>query len=39
MVAQVKSGELFIGGCTTPDDMDEKTEQKARAFARKIVEP
>jgi multimeric flavodoxin WrbA len=33
----VKAGELFIGLCTTADQMDESIKDKASAFARKIV--
>ncbi len=30
-------GELFLGGCTTPADMDENVKNQAIEFARKIV--
>ena len=33
----IHGGELFIGGCTTPEAMDEKIQAQARAFARKLV--
>jgi multimeric flavodoxin WrbA len=33
----INAGELFIGPCTTPDQMDETIKEKAQAFARKIV--
>ena len=33
----VKAGELFIGMCTTADQMNESIKGKASEFARKIV--
>ncbi len=33
----IHAGELFIGNCTTPGDMDKTTETKVIEFARKIV--
>lgn len=30
-------GELYIGGCSTPANMDDSIKQKAVEFARKIV--
>lgn len=33
----VKTGELFIGSCTTADQMNESIKDKALAFARQIV--
>ena len=33
----INAGELFIGNCTTPGDMDEQVQQKIVAFAKKIV--
>ena len=33
----IHAGELFIGNCTSPGDMDEKIQHKAQEFARKIV--
>ncbi len=33
----VHAGELFIGGCTTPGDMDDKVKDQAIEFARKIT--
>jgi hypothetical protein len=34
----VNAGELFIGKCTTPEDMDDDVKTQAVEFARKIVE-
>ena len=34
----VHAGELYIGGCSTPDNLDAEVQDKAVAFARKIVE-
>jgi multimeric flavodoxin WrbA len=31
------AGELFIGGCTSPDQLGEDVKKKAIEFARKIV--
>jgi NAD(P)H-dependent FMN reductase len=33
----VNAGTLFIGSCTTPDEMDDTIRRKAVDFARKIV--
>ncbi|WP_457551179.1 flavodoxin family protein [Desulfobacula sp.] len=33
----IKAGELFIGKCTTADQMDESIKDKALEFAHKIV--
>lgn len=33
----INAGELFIGPCTTPDQMDSSVKEKAQTFARKIV--
>ncbi len=33
----VHAGELFVGGCTTPEALDEKIQNQAQAFARKLV--
>ncbi|MCP4672325.1 MAG: flavodoxin family protein [Desulfobacula sp.] len=33
----VSAGELFIGKCTTPENMDDTVRTKAVEFARKIV--
>ena len=33
----VKAGELFIGSCTTADQMNQPIKDKALAFARQIV--
>lgn len=33
----VHAGELFIGGCTTPDQLGEEAKSKAVEFARKIT--
>ena len=33
----VNAGELFIGNCTTPGDMNQKTEAQILEFTRKIV--
>jgi len=33
----INAGELFIGNCTTPGDMDEQVQQKVLAFSKKIV--
>ncbi|MCG8642174.1 MAG: flavodoxin family protein [Desulfobacterales bacterium] len=30
-------GELFIGGCTTPADMDDSIQSRAKAFAGKVA--
>ncbi len=35
----INIGELFLGGCKTPETMDAKKREKAIEFARKIVEP
>ncbi|MBN1833784.1 MAG: flavodoxin family protein [Deltaproteobacteria bacterium] len=32
-----KSGELYIGGCTTPDELSESTREKAVELARSLV--
>ena len=32
----VNTGELFIGSCSTPDNLDTSIREKALAFARKI---
>ncbi|MBF0231741.1 MAG: flavodoxin family protein [Desulfamplus sp.] len=32
----VNAGEMFIGLCSTPENMDETVKEKAVAFARKI---
>ncbi|MDD9302136.1 MAG: flavodoxin family protein [Desulfobacter sp.] len=34
----VFAGELFIGGCTTPDQMDDAIKTRVIEFARKFVE-
>ncbi len=33
----IKSGEFYIGGCKTRDDLSEKHKEQAVEFARKIV--
>ena len=33
----VNAGELFIGGCSTPDKLDDSIKEKAVAFAHKII--
>lgn len=33
----VHAGELFVGGCTTPGALDEKIQNQAKEFARKLV--
>ncbi|OQY49987.1 MAG: NADPH-dependent FMN reductase [Desulfobacteraceae bacterium 4572_89] len=33
----VNAGELFVGNCTSPGDMDEKIQDQALEFARKVV--
>jgi multimeric flavodoxin WrbA len=33
----VYAGGLFIGSCTTPDNLDDSVKEKAVAFAHKIV--
>ncbi|MFH2059347.1 MAG: flavodoxin family protein [Pseudomonadota bacterium] len=33
----VHVGELYIGGCTTPGNMDETIKEQALNFARKII--
>jgi len=33
----INAGELFIGNCTSPGDMDEKIKHQALEFARKFV--
>jgi multimeric flavodoxin WrbA len=33
----INAGELFIGNCTNPGDMDESIQNKASKFAQKIV--
>ncbi len=33
----IHSGELFIGGCSTPDKLGDEVKAKAAEFARKIV--
>lgn len=32
------AGSLFIGGCTSPEDMEDDVREQAVSFARKIVE-
>lgn len=34
----VKAGELYLGRCTTPDNIDAATKEQVLAFARKIVQ-
>ncbi|THB78224.1 MAG: flavodoxin family protein [Desulfobacteraceae bacterium] len=34
----IKSGEMFIGPCTTPDKLGDNTMDKARQFANKICQ-
>jgi multimeric flavodoxin WrbA len=34
----VNAGELYIGKCTTPDNMDDSIKDQAIAFARKIIQ-
>ncbi|MBA3011361.1 MAG: flavodoxin family protein [Proteobacteria bacterium] len=34
----INAGELFIGHCTTPGDMDEKIREQVLTFTRKLVE-
>jgi len=34
----VNAGELFIGSCSTPDNLDDSIKDKAVAFAHKITE-
>jgi len=33
----VKTGDLFVGNCTTADQMAESVKEKALTFARKII--
>ncbi|MBW2654121.1 MAG: flavodoxin family protein [Deltaproteobacteria bacterium] len=33
----INAGELYIGSCTTPDQLNDSVQQKAIEFARKIV--
>ncbi len=33
----VNAGELYIGKCTTPDDMDDSIKAQAIEFAKKII--
>ncbi len=33
----VLSGELYIGGCTVPEDMDDSVRDRAAAFARELT--
>lgn len=33
----INAGELFIGGCSTPDKLDGSIKEKAVAFAHKII--
>ncbi|MCP4020346.1 MAG: flavodoxin family protein [Desulfobacteraceae bacterium] len=33
----IKAGELFIGGCTTPAQLDDAVKEKAIEFAKKIT--
>ncbi len=33
----VNAGDLFVGSCTTPDELDDSVRQKAVEFAGKIV--
>ena len=33
----IKAGELFIGGCTAPDNMDELIKAQALEFTRNII--
>ena len=33
----VKAGELYIGSCTSPDNMNADVKEQAVAFARKIT--
>lgn len=33
----VKAGELFIGGCTTPENLSDEVKQKALKFAEQIA--
>lgn len=33
----VNAGELYIGRCSTPDNMDDAVKEQAVAFAKKIV--
>jgi multimeric flavodoxin WrbA len=33
----INAGELFIGGCTTPDNMDDSAKTQAVEFAQKIT--
>ena len=33
----VNAGELFIGKCTTPEDMDDDVKTRAVEFAKKII--
>lgn len=33
----VHAGELYVGGCTTPADMDPSVKDRALAFARKLT--
>ncbi len=32
----INGGEMYVGGCSTPDNLDEVTMENAVAFARKI---
>jgi multimeric flavodoxin WrbA len=34
----VKAGELYLGKCSTPENMDESVREKVLAFAREIVQ-
>lgn len=33
----IKTGELYIGGCTTPENLDSSIKEQAVAFAHNIV--
>ncbi len=33
----INAGELFVGKCTTPADMDDSIKEQAVAFAKKII--
>jgi hypothetical protein len=33
----VNAAELFVGGCSTPDQMDDSVKNQACEFARKLT--
>ncbi|MEZ4551702.1 MAG: hypothetical protein R2874_14850 [Desulfobacterales bacterium] len=34
----INAAALFVGGCSTPDQIDASVEDQAREFARKLTE-